>query len=151
MHSRLARTSLLSLCASLSIAACGHAADGRPAPTVPTPVRPVPVPAPVAPNAPMTIASLEQASQAALADAARRSGLAVGALQLVSAERVTWPDGSLGCPEPGMLYTQALVPGYRIRIRAGATTLDYHAGLRGAPRLCPAGQAQPPVARDSRI
>lgn len=88
--------------------------------------------------------------QAALADAARRSGEPAAALVIVSAERVAWRDGSLGCPQPGMNYTQALVPGYRVRIRAGARTLDYHAGLRGAPVLCPEGQAVDPLPDDSR-
>lgn len=80
--------------------------------------------------------------QAALADAARRTGIDAAALKVSSAERVTWLDGSLGCPEPDLLYTQALVPGYRIRIKAGGETLDYHAGTRGAPQLCPPGRAR---------
>jgi len=33
-------------------------------------------------------------------------------LAIVRAEAVVWNDGSLGCPEPGMMYTQALVNGY---------------------------------------
>jgi hypothetical protein len=83
--------------------------------------------------------------QAALADAARRTGINAVALKVVSAERVTWLDGALGCPEPDLLYTQALVPGYRIRIEAGGETLDYHAGTRGAPQLCPPGRAVDPA------
>ena len=145
----IARASLLSLCVCALIAGCGHAADRRPAPA--SRAGPAP-PVQTAPSAEAeSIPSLEHASQAALADAVRRSGLAVAALRIVSAERVTWFDGSLGCPQPGLLYTQALVPGYRIRIQAGAAMLDYHAGLRGAPRLCPQGQAQEPLAHASRI
>jgi len=49
------------------------------------------------------------------------------------------------------MYTQALVPGYRVRIRAGGKELDYHAGRTGAPVLCPPGRAIPPAAGDSRI
>ena len=33
-------------------------------------------------------------------------------LVIVRAQSVVWNDGSLGCPEPGMMYTQALVNGY---------------------------------------
>lgn len=80
--------------------------------------------------------------QAALTDAARRTGIDAAALKVTSAERVTWLDGSLGCPEPDLMYTQALVPGYRIRIKAGGETLDYHAGTRGAPQLCPPGRSR---------
>lgn len=94
---------------------------------------------------------LQSMIRVALADAVQRSGIDAAALRVASAERVTWSDGSLGCPQPGMLYTQALVPGYRIRIDAAGNTLDYHAGLRGAPRLCPAGRSREPVAGDSRI
>jgi hypothetical protein len=88
--------------------------------------------------------------QAALADAARRSGEPASALVVVSAERVVWRDGSLGCPRPGMNYTQALVPGYRVWIRARDRMFDYHSGLRGAPILCPDGQAVDPLPDDSR-
>jgi hypothetical protein len=83
--------------------------------------------------------------RAALADAARRTGYDPSALQVIGAETVNWPDGSLGCPEPGMNYTLALVPGYRIRIQAGTEVLDYHASRRGSLVLCPAGRSVDPV------
>lgn len=85
------------------------------------------------------------AIQQALADAERRTGLPRSELKIESAESVTWPDGSLGCPEPGMAYTQALVPGYRVKILAAGTVLDYHAGRSGAPTLCPAGRSHDPL------
>lgn len=88
---------------------------------------------------------LQSRVQVALADAARRTGLGAPALKVVSAEQVTWPDGSLGCPAPGMMYSMALVPGYRIRIQAGAQQLDYHSALSGQPALCPQGRATDPV------
>ncbi len=94
---------------------------------------------------------LDAAVQAALADAARRTGIDAAALKLVSTERVTWPDGSLGCPQPGFLYTQALVPGYRIRIDAGGQLLDFHASARGGLVLCPAGRAREPLPGDPRV
>jgi hypothetical protein len=40
---------------------------------------------------------------------------------VVQAEAVTWPDGALGCPEPGIVYTQALVPGYWVVVEAEET------------------------------
>ena len=88
--------------------------------------------------------------QAALDDAARRAGTAVAELKVASVERVTWLDGSLGCPEPGLMYTQALVPGYRIRIEAGGKALDYHANTRGEMQLCPPGRAVAPAAQQPR-
>jgi hypothetical protein len=86
----------------------------------------------------------------ALDDAARRSRRDASTLKVASAEAVTWPDGSIGCPEPGMQYAQALMPGYRIRIQAGAQFLEYHAGPRGQPFLCPAGRVTAPAATDPR-
>jgi hypothetical protein len=89
--------------------------------------------------------TLQTAVQAALADASRRTGLATDALLVTSAEAVTWSDGSLGCPQPGMMYTQALVPGYRVRLRGPSGEMDYHASTRGALVLCPPGRATPAV------
>ena len=81
---------------------------------------------------------------AALDDAAKRASVDRSTIKVVSAGAVTWSDGSAGCPEPGMMYTQALVPGYRIVLEAGGQTLHYHAGRSGAPRFCPADRAMPP-------
>ena len=43
-------------------------------------------------------------------------------------EAVTWPDASLGCPEPGMMYAQVLTPGYRFTLQSGGTLYRYHTG-----------------------
>jgi hypothetical protein len=88
---------------------------------------------------------LQKAVDAALADAARRYGGDKASPSVVSTEAVVWPDGSLGCPEPGVVYTMAQVPGYRIRIRSGERLLEYHAGRRGNVVLCPAGRSTAPL------
>ena len=109
-------------------------------------------PSPAPANAPLkSFTNLQAATQAALADAALRSGVAIATLQLVRAESVTWPDGALGCPQPGRLYTQAVVPGYRIRIDARSTLFDYHASVRGSLQLCPPGRSVEPAAGDGRV
>src|SRR5687768_12109096 len=46
-----------------------------------------------------------------LDDAATRTGVARDAITVVEAEATTWPNGALGCPSPGVAYTQALVVG----------------------------------------
>ncbi len=87
----------------------------------------------------------------ALADAARRTGRADAELKVISAEAVLWPDGSLGCGQPGAMYTMAPVRGYRIRIEAGASLLYYHASERGQLVLCPAaGGSLAPLPESSR-
>ena len=52
----------------------------------------------------MELDTLETATERALEDAERRTGVARSELTVISAEAVTWADGSLGCPEPGMSY-----------------------------------------------
>ena len=80
----------------------------------------------------------------ALADASRRSGIEVSELVIEKSARVTWNDGALGCPEPGMNYTQALVPGWHLVVRAADQVFDYRSADRGRFMLCPAGRGQPP-------
>ena len=72
-----------------------------------------------------------------VADIARQAGVPASEVVVVSAEAVTFPDGSLGCPQPGMVYTQALVDGYKIVAEAGGKTYDYR-GSGSTFRLCTA-------------
>jgi len=58
-----------------------------------------------------------------------------GAPELVSAEQVTFTDGSLGCAEPGQSYSQALVDGMRVIVSVEGTTYDYRLG-EGTLKLC---------------
>ena len=67
--------------------------------------------------------------------AAAETGVDPADVVVINAEAVTWNDGSLGCPEPGVLYTQALIDGYRVVVEAGGQQLDYRIG-NGEPRLC---------------
>jgi hypothetical protein len=78
-------------------------------------------------------------------DAATRASVDRAAFTVFVASAVTWSDGSMGCPEPGMFYTQALVPGYRVVLEAAGTQYDYHSDRRGNFSLCPPDRAKPPV------
>ncbi len=69
-------------------------------------------------------------------DLAKRLSVNPNDIELVSFQTVTWPNGSLGCPQPGMLYTQALVEGYLIRLGASGRVYEYHGPRAGAPFLC---------------
>ena len=60
-----------------------------------------------------------------VAEISRISGVPVADVAIVSAEAVTFSDGSLGCPVPGMAYTQMVTDGYRIVANAGGGTYDY--------------------------
>jgi len=61
------------------------------------------------------------------------------------AENVTWSDGAIGCPEPDMFYTQALVPGYRLVFSVAETQYYYHGQRDQAPFYCPAERAGQPL------
>lgn len=73
---------------------------------------------------------------AVLADAAVRTGVAVADITVVEAAAVTWPNGALGCPQKGFLYTDMIAPGYHVIVEAGGRQLDYRFGISGAPSLC---------------
>ena len=89
------------------------------------------------PGTAVSIASVPRTvRQAVVADAARRFTVAESAVVVSDAEQVTWPDGSLGCPQPGMMYTQTLVPGFRLTAKTTGGSLRYHADTRGNLVTC---------------
>jgi hypothetical protein len=65
---------------------------------------------------------------AAVDNLAEILGIESDEVTVVQAVAVTWPDGSLGCPEPGMMYTQALVDGTFVLLEAGGVQYQYHGG-----------------------
>jgi hypothetical protein len=74
-----------------------------------------------------------------LADAIDRTGVPESEIEIARAEEMTWPDGALGCPEPGQVYTQALVDGFQVVVEAAGERLDYRATANGSFRLCEGG------------
>jgi hypothetical protein len=81
------------------------------------------------------LASIPIVSQA-IEDLAKKLGVAPSAIEVVRAEEVDWPDGSLGCPQPDMRYTQALVNGSFIQLRVQDQLYNYHSGGGRSPFLC---------------
>ncbi len=79
-----------------------------------------------------------QAIEAAVADGAERDDIEVR-----EAASVTWPDGSLGCPEDDEMYTQALVEGYRIVLDVAGDEVVFHGAEGEPPFRC--DDPQPPV------
>jgi hypothetical protein len=73
----------------------------------------------------------------AVADAAGRAGVDPSEVVVASTESTSWPNGALGCPEPGMMYTEVITPGYRVVVEAGGSRYDYRASARaGAVHWC---------------
>jgi len=84
----------------------------------------------------------------AIQDLSGRLGIQSGEIKVVSEQNVTWRDGSLGCPQKGMMYTQALVPGMLIVLRVNDTEYEYHSGGGRAPFYCD-NPMSPTVAKSS--
>ena len=74
--------------------------------------------------------------QQAIADEAERRGVPEEEVTVAGYAEVTWRDGSLGCPQPGMMYTQALVPGHQLVLEVDGEYASYHAGRTGAFTYC---------------
>jgi len=131
-------SAIAAVAAAALLVACGNEAGageeptmtpaGSTSPSSPEPSRRSPASGPV-----------EQAQ----ADLARRLGVDPGQVSVVSSDEVTWRDGSLGCPEPGKYYTQALINGTRIILEARGKQYHYHSGASRPPFLCP--NPQPPL------
>lgn len=86
---------------------------------------------------------LDAATASAVADLAAQEGVEPETVEVVTAEEVTWPDGALGCPEPDGMYTQALVPGYRIVLDLDGREVHYHGATGDTPSRC--DDPQPPA------
>ncbi|QIX27150.1 hypothetical protein ncot_11490 [Nocardioides sp. JQ2195] len=87
-------------------------------------------------SSPSGSGTLPPEQQEAVDDLAERQGIAADDVEVVRVQDVTWRDGSLGCAEPGRMYTQALVEGRRIVLAAGGAEFEYHSGGSRAPFLC---------------
>ena len=91
-----------------------------------TPTITIAMPSPE-PREPVTVPShLQPIADQIIEDIIGRTGIDRNAISLLSYEAVTWPDGAIGCPQPGMAYTQALVDGYRLLFDASGKQMFYH-------------------------
>jgi hypothetical protein len=73
---------------------------------------------------------------AATADLMKRLSVTRDTIEVISAQSVVWPDRSLGCPQPGMVYPQVLAEGYYIELRVKGQVYSYHGGEGRGPFLC---------------
>jgi hypothetical protein len=167
-------TTALALAAGLMLGACGSAeqtpgsavdetttaagtgdsSDSSEETTVTTPGDESPTTLPVGPEAgslplgpvPEQVVA-RPAVQAAVADMAERADVPVDEVTVAGYADVTWPDGAIGCPQPGMMYTQALVPGHQLVLQVGDTLASYHAAEGKDFAYC--ASPQPPLPGDS--
>lgn len=67
---------------------------------------------------------------------ARKLGITEKQIALFEVRAAEWPDTSLGCPQAGMQYAQALTPGYRILLEAAGKIYTYHTDTHERVVLC---------------
>ncbi len=105
---------------------------------LPNPIEKTPV-IPASPGAPemTTPLSPDKFIQLVKQDLAARLKTDAGQISTVKAMEMTWPDAALGCPQPGKVYAQGLVPGLKIWLEANDTQYIYHTDLTGQFVLCP--------------
>ena len=123
------------IAALLLLSACATTTPGA------TPTNPAsrfqttgPLPSASVPSGPSTTVS-DVRLAAIRADLTKR-GVASDQVRVVSAQSVTFNDGSLGCPAPGQQYTQAQVEGVRVVVEAGGREYDYRFGATDNAKLC---------------
>ncbi|MDH3864023.1 MAG: hypothetical protein OEV10_08665 [Gammaproteobacteria bacterium] len=80
-------------------------------------------------------------------DLAKRLSISIDRINVVDVREVTWRDGSVGCPRPGMLYKQVLVNGSLIILEANGVRYEYHSGDGRGPFYC--ADPEPPVPPDA--
>ena len=142
------RRLMMSRCVRRGLSAC--ASDGKSGERAIAPPTRIPDPVEAVGDASgqqvSTTAIPREVRRAVVADAAKRFNVAESAVVLTRAEQVTWPDGSLGCPQPGRMYTQMLVAGFRVAAKTTEGELTYHTDGRGNVVNCASGMAgQRPV------
>jgi hypothetical protein len=85
----------------------------------------------------------------AVDDLAARLGVDASEITPLSGVLVVWPNGALGCPRPGMQYTQVPVDGSVIELGAGGRVYRYHTGGSTTPFLCDQPLVEKPASGDA--
>jgi len=79
----------------------------------------------------------ESLVEQAKAELAIRKGVDRSEIAVVKVEAVNWPDASLGCPQPDMMYAQVITPGFRILLSYAGETYVYHSDRAARVVYCP--------------
>lgn len=82
------------------------------------------------------VVPLPEPVQAAVEALGQQLGVDPGMIEVVEYQSVDWPDASLGCPLPGMVYAQVVTPGYRVVLETGGQSYEYHTSLSGPGVFC---------------
>jgi hypothetical protein len=100
------------------------------------PVQLFPTESPTVPEELLTGETPQSILDMILADAVKTTAADIQNIEIIRSQAVTWPDGSLGCPQEGMAYTQVLTDGYWIILRINEVDYDYRITQNGYFILC---------------
>jgi len=88
------------------------------------------------PTQPPPSSGMEGLIEKAKEDLAQRLAIDVENINVLEARAVVWPDASLGCPQPGIVYAQVQTAGYLIQLEANSEIYEYHMDTGEQVILC---------------
>lgn len=89
--------------------------------------------------------SMDQQIKGAVKDLVARIGVSEDAIKVREVRSVQWGSGAMGCPKPGMNYTQAIVPGVLVFLDVDDKIYRYQGRTGRSLFYCPNDQAQAPA------
>ncbi|MFN3982155.1 MAG: hypothetical protein ACK4SA_17400 [Caldilinea sp.] len=126
-HSRfvLLASAIMVVTASFALTAC-------------QPVRPLTEVTPAPVDAPFLSVEEQAIADAALQFVAGQLGVESEALHIQSVKAVQWPDASLGCPQPDMVYAAVITPGYLVTVERTGELYAVHtdSSIDGVKTIC---------------
>jgi hypothetical protein len=145
---RFIKIHILLLFAILFLAACTSGTPGNTAPTTASATKvpqqststQVPKSTPEAVKVPTTTSlpaggqdqtAVPNAAVAAVQMLAKRLGVPLPEIKVISVEEVQWPDGCLGAGKPDEMCTQAIVDGYRVMLQVNNQKYEFHTDQDG--------------------
>ncbi|MDH4274230.1 MAG: hypothetical protein OEW08_04250 [Gammaproteobacteria bacterium] len=71
-------------------------------------------------------------------------------ITVVRVEPKEWRNSSLGCPQPGMMYAQVMMSGFRVELKANGKLYDWRVSDHSA-RLCETNAKKSPPSPSKRM
>jgi len=84
-------------------------------------------------------ANVPPVAQIAVKHLAEKLQINTDQIQITEVEAVTWPDSSLGCPQPNGMYLQVVTPGFKLTLEANGNSYPYHTDSGEAVVFCGSG------------
>ena len=76
----------------------------------------------------VNVSTATEAAEYAVRDLTEKLGIPPSNIIVAESGEMTWPDTSLGMPEPGKMYAQMLTEGFRVVLEAAGKRYEYHFG-----------------------